>query len=93
MSNRPVEFAGLLSKALARKANDTVNASSGIVEVNFSVAPAGMFLPLDQVRGDWARKYGFTLAPDPTPVGLRLVEPSSADNEIEFGGDDDDDAA
>lgn len=71
---RPVEYATLLSKALARKAeasydSNTVNPG---VQIFFTTAPAGMYIDADGklieaegARAEWARKTGHQDEPPP----------------------------
>ena len=94
---KPVEFAALLSKALARKANVAQAAAIGTagVTVMFNTAPTGwcvdaegkLIEPAD-AKADWERKHGMQITDEP-PAKPVLVEPPD-DDDVQLSYDHDD---
>ena len=103
---RPIEFAALLSKALARRDEAAISATGGPgVIVNFTTAPTGWcvdaegkLIEPEAAKATWEGRSGMQLTGEPpqsTPSKPVLIHPRAGPeltaNEIEFGGVDDDD--
>ena len=94
--SRPVEFAGLLSKALARKDEAQINAASGSpsVQVFFTNAPAGMFVDENgqlveaaDAKAEWERRAGMKITDEPPPFAPPTPKPTlvpSRDEEEDY---------